>query len=157
MTEPKAAEFLVQRRRTIAAPAEVLYPMIDDFHRWIEWSPWEGIDPELDRVYAGAESGVGATYEWGGNRKAGAGQMEITGADPPREVVIALTFHRPFKSRSVARFTLTPTDAGTEVVWSMTGAKTLMTRVMGVFMNMDKMIGPDFEKGLAQLAAVAEG
>ena len=157
MTDAKPGEFLVQRRTTIAAPAEAVYPLIDDFHRWIEWSPWEGIDPKLDRAYSGAESGVGAIYEWGGNRKAGAGQMEITSADPPREVVIALTFHRPFKSSSTARFTLTPTDAGTEVVWAMAGPKTLMTRVMGVFMSMDKMIGPDFEKGLSQLAAAAEG
>ncbi len=157
MTEANSGEFVVERRRTIAAPPETVYALIEDFHRWIDWSPWEGIDPNLDRAYTGTESGVGAIYEWGGNRKAGAGEMRITAADPPREIVIALTFHRPFKSSSTVRFTLTPTDAGTDVVWSMIGRKTLMTRVMGVFMNMDKMVGPDFEKGLAQLSAEAEG
>lgn len=157
MTEANSGEFVVERRTTIGAPPAAVYALIEDFHRWTDWSPWEGIDPKLDRAYTGAESGVGAVYEWGGNRKAGAGVMKITAADPPREIVIALTFHRPFKSSSTVRFTLAPTASGTEVVWSMTGRKTLMTRVMGVFMSMDKMVGPDFEKGLAQLAAAAEG
>ena len=130
-------------------------PLLVDFHRWIEWSPWEGLDPNMWRGYTGADSGVGAVYEWSGNRKAGAGRMEITDADEPSRLQIALQFIKPFKSSSTTTFTLDDRDGGTHVTWRMVGPKTFMTRVMGVFMSMDKMVGRDFEKGLTQLGEAA--
>ncbi len=151
-----SSEFEVTREATIPAPRERIYDLLVDFRRWTEWSPWEDIDPNLYREYSGAPTGPGAKYEWAGNRKAGAGRMEITAADPPGRVEIALEFLKPFKSRSTTTFTIAEADGGSRVTWRMVGPKTFMTRLMGVFMSMDKMVGPDFEKGLAQLADAAQ-
>jgi uncharacterized protein YndB with AHSA1/START domain len=152
-------EYEVIRRATIAAPPQVVFDLIVDFHRWTEWSPWEDLDPALQRTFSGAESGVGAVYEWSGNRKAGQGRMEIKEADAPSLVVVALQFIKPFKASSTSRFELEASDDSTDVTWRMVGQKTFVTKVMGVFKSMDKLIGPDFEKGLEQLtgAAQAEG
>lgn len=150
-----SSEFEVTRDTTVDAPPQKVYELVADFRQWRQWSPWEDIDPELWRNYSGAPSGVGAEYEWSGNRKAGAGRMEITAAQPPSRVVIALQFLKPFKSKSTTTFTIEPAAGGAHVTWRMAGPKTFMTRFMGVFMSMDKMIGPDFEKGLAQLADAA--
>jgi uncharacterized protein YndB with AHSA1/START domain len=150
-----SGEFEVSRDATISAPPEKVYELLVDFRRWREWSPWEDIDPNLWRNYEGAPTGVGAVYEWAGNRKAGAGRMEITEAEPPRRLEIALQFLKPFKSRSTTTFEAQGNEDGTHVTWKMVGPKTFMTRFMGVFMSMDKMIGPDFEKGLARLADAA--
>lgn len=150
-----ADTYEVVRTRTIDAPSAVIHDLIADFHEWVRWSPWEDLDPDLRRTYSGPDRGVGSVYEWSGNRKAGQGRMEVTG-DEPLEVVVAVTFLKPFKSSSTATFTLTPAGSGTEVTWTMVGPKTLATRVMGIFTSMDKMIGPDFEKGLAQLRAKVE-
>jgi uncharacterized protein YndB with AHSA1/START domain len=149
-------EFEVTREADIPAPAAKVFDLIVDFHRWTEWSPWEALDPELQRTYSGAESGVGAVYEWSGNRKAGTGRMEITGADVPSRVVVALQFLKPFKSSNTTTFELTESGGATHVTWRMVGPKTFMTRVMGIFTSMDKMVGPDFEKGLAQLSTAAQ-
>ncbi len=148
--------FEVVRTTNIAAPPDVIFGHLDDFHRWTDWSPWEAIDPTMWRGYEGAPSGTGAVYEWKGNRKAGEGRMEIIDSQAPSKLLISLEFRKPFSSKSTATFTLEPTGDTTAVTWSMTGPKTRMTRVMGVFMSMDKMMGPDFEKGLAQLKVVAE-
>lgn len=150
-----AASYQVERSAQIVAPPERVHRLLVDFHRWIEWSPWEDVDPDLRRSYSGSESGVGAVYEWTGNRKAGAGRMEIVGDDPHR-VDVQLDFLKPFKSHNSIRFALTPADEGTEVTWTMTGPKTVMTRIVGIFTSMDKMVGPDFEKGLDQLKVAAE-
>ena len=150
-----ANEFEVVRDTTIPAPRDAVFALLVDFHRWIEWSPWEDLDPDLSRTYSGPPSGVGAVYEWVGNRKAGAGRMEITDADAPSRLVIALQFIKPFKSSSTTTFTLDERDGGTHVTWRMVGPKTFMTRVMGVFMSMDKMVGRDFEKGLTRLGEAA--
>jgi uncharacterized protein YndB with AHSA1/START domain len=149
-------EFEVKREADIAAPAQKVFDLIADFHRWTEWSPWEALDPGLQRTYSGAESGVGAIYEWSGNRKAGQGRMEITAADSPSRVVIALQFLKPFKSSSTTTFDVTGSGSGTHVMWRMVGPKTFLTRVMGIFSSMDKMVGRDFEKGLAQLSTAAQ-
>jgi uncharacterized protein YndB with AHSA1/START domain len=149
-------EFEVTREADIPAPAAKVFDLIVDFHRWTEWSPWEALDPELQRTYSGAESGVGAVYEWSGNRKAGTGRMEITGADVPSRVVVALQFLKPFKSSNTTTFELTESGGATHVTWRMVGPKTFKTRVMGIFTSMDKMVGPDFEKGLAQLSTAAQ-
>jgi len=146
-----ADNFVVEREQRIEGTAAAVYERIVDFRRWRSWSPWEEIDPNLWRGYEGAESGVGAVYEWAGNRKAGAGRMTINAVEPDESVTIALEFIKPFKSTSTTVFTLEPDGATVVVRWRMTGPKTFMTRFMGVFMSMDKMVGPDFEKGLTQL------
>ena len=148
--------YTVQRSTSIAAPAQAVYSHIADFHRWNAWSPWDDLDPDLRRTYSGADSGEGAKYAWAGNRKAGEGTMEITDATEPSRVQIALEFLKPFKSSSTTTFDLRSEGDSTSVTWTMIGPKTLMTRVMGIFKSMDKMIGPDFEKGLAQLKSVVE-
>ena len=151
-----ADTYTVQRSASVHAPAKSIYSQIADFHRWTAWSPWEGLDPDLKRTFTGQESGKGAIYTWAGNRKAGEGRMEITEAAEPSKAVIALDFLKPFKSSSTTTFDLAPEGDSTRVTWTMTGPKTLMLKVMGLFKSMDKMIGPDFEKGLRQLKAVTE-
>ncbi len=151
------ATFEVERRTTISASPEAIFRQLEDFHHWAAWSPWEDKDPNLQRTYAGSESGVGARYEWIGNRKAGEGRMVIAEVQSPSDLTITIEFFKPFKSEGTVRFVLDPEGDGTRVTWSMTGPKTFGTRVMGLFMSMDKAIGPDFEKGLARLKAVAEG
>lgn len=155
MAAPKD-QYEVVRTTTIAAPAATVHALIDDFHRWPEWSPWEDLDPEMRRTYSGADAGVGGVYEWSGNRKAGEGRMEITESSAPTRVVIALEFVKPFKSSNTTTFELAEQGDATSVTWRMVGPKTFATKVMGIFKSMDKMIGPDFEKGLAQLKAAAE-
>lgn len=145
-----------ERRLRIAAPAGQILPHLVDFRRWVDWSPWEGLDPALTRTYSGPDSGVGASYEWSGNRKAGAGSMRITDVTP-ESVDIDLRFTRPFKSTSEVRFTLMPHEAATEVIWSMRSPRTLGSRIFGVIMNMDKAIGGDLDKGLAAVKEVVEG
>lgn len=147
----------VVRTGTVDASPDQVYAAIADFTRWRAWSPWEDVDPNLERTYSGADAGVGAVYEWKGNRKAGEGRMEITEAIPATRVEIALHFLKPFRSENVTTFTLEPDGEGTLVRWAMVGPKTLFVKVMGVFSSMDKMIGPDFEKGLAQLQAELAG
>jgi len=144
----------VVRSTEIAAPASTVHGLIADFHEWTKWSPWEDLDPALERTYGGSDRGTGATYAWKGNRKAGQGRMEIKG-DTPDEVVVAVDFVKPFKSSSTATFSLEETGSSTHVTWTMVGPRTFMTKVMGVFTSMDKMIGPDFEKGLDQLSKAA--
>lgn len=149
--------YTVERSETIAAPAATIYPLVADFHQWGTWSPWEDIDPQMQRTFSGSESGQGAVYEWSGNRKAGAGRMEITETDEPSVVTIDLRFLKPFKAHNTTTFTLAQDGDATAVRWTMTGPKTFMTKVMGIFKSMDAMVGPDFEKGLARLKAAAEG
>jgi hypothetical protein len=148
--------YTVQRAVTIDARQERIYEQIIDFHNWTNWSPWEGLDPALQRTYSGAAAGPGAVYSWSGNRKAGQGRMEITDAAEPSRIQIALAFEKPFSSRSDTSFTITPEGSGSRVTWSMTGKQTLMIRMMGIVKSMDKLIGPDFEKGLARLKATTE-
>jgi len=148
--------FTVTRSAAIDAALETIFDQIIDFHRWAAWSPWEDIDPAMTRTYSGAEAGVGAVYAWSGNRKAGQGRMEITQATVPSLVRLDLFFEKPFKATNMLAFTIAPAPIGSEVTWTMTGRKTLMTKVMGVFKSMDAMMGPDFEKGLSRLKATTE-
>jgi uncharacterized protein YndB with AHSA1/START domain len=150
-------EFEVKRETTIPATRAAVYALLVDFHRWRAWSPWENLDPALSRTYSGPDAGVGAVYEWIGDRKTGAGRMEITDAVESSRVQIALQFLKPFKSKSTTTFVLVERDGGTHVTWRMVGTKTFMTRFMGVVMSMDKMVGPDFEKGLTKLGTAATG
>ena len=138
--------YTVERSATIDAPPARIYDQIADFHNWTNWSPWEDLDPELRRDYSGAESGTGAIYGWSGNRKAGQGRMEITDATQPSRVQIDLVFEKPFKARNDTVFTIKPEGSGSQVTWTMSGKKTFMTKVMGIFKSMDKLVGPDFER-----------
>ena len=150
-----ANTYTLERTQHIDAPPERVREHIVDLRRWQAWSPWEDLDPDQQRTYGGAPSGVGAWYEWEGNRKAGKGRMEIIDADAST-IRIDLQFLRPFKSHSTTIFEVQPDGDGTRVVWSMVGPHTVMTKVMGLLLSMDRMLGPDFETGLARLKAEAE-
>lgn len=147
--------FSTTRSTTVAAAPEVVHALIDDFHAWTQWSPWEEMDPDLKRSYSGAESGTGAHYAWQGNNKVGEGNMEITSSSPGR-IEIALEFLKPFKASNTTVFTLTPEGAGTRVDWTMSGERNLAFAVLGRLF-FDKAIAKDFDKGLAKLKAAAEG
>lgn len=152
----KPDSFRVERTTTIQAAPDAIFPLINDFHRWGAWSPYEKKDPAMQRSYAGAESSVGAIYSWDGNKDIGAGRMEIIEATVPTRVVIRLEFLRPFTATNTAEFTLTPGSNGTEVSWVMHGPASFVSKIMQVFFNMDRMIGTDFEAGLAALKSAAE-
>lgn len=148
--------FRVERQIVVNAPAERLFALIEDFHQWGLWSPWEKLDPQLKRTHSGPPKGVGATYAWEGNPNVGSGRMEILEAVPPSRVLIKLDFLKPFEAHNRAEFTLTPEGEGTRVLWAMTGAQPFPMKVMGLFMSMDSMVGKDFEKGLTAMKSAAE-
>jgi hypothetical protein len=150
------ASFTVKRSLDMRAPADRLFPQIAYFNAWSAWSPYEKRDPAMKRRFSGKPSGVGAIYEWDGNRNVGQGRMEILESTPPSKVRIDLQFMKPFKAHNVAEFTFDPHGQNTTVTWAMHGPTTFMSRVMGLFINMDKMIGKDFEAGLQNLKAIAE-
>ena len=151
----KPDTFRVQRSTTVSAPPAAVYALIDDFHRWGEWSPFEKLDPAMRRTFDGAPRGVGAVYAWAGNGKAGAGRMEIVEARPTR-VAIRLDFEKPMRVRNTAEFTLEPAGEATRVTWAMHGPNLFIGKVIGLFVDMDRMVGRDFEAGLAALKAAAE-
>lgn len=146
----------VQRSTRIAAGPDAILPLISDFHRWADWSPYEKLDPAMTRAYTGAPSGPGAVYTWKGNGKAGAGRMEITDVSLSA-VTIQLDFEKPFRASNVTQFIVQPQGGGTSVTWSMEGPSAFVTRLAGIFVNLDRMIGRDFETGLANLKALVEG
>jgi uncharacterized protein YndB with AHSA1/START domain len=152
----KPDTFRVERAAVVNAPAEKIFSLIADFHQWLNWSPWEGRDPELKRTYSGAERGKGAVYAWDGNRNVGSGRMEILQADPPSKILVKLDFLKPFEAHNTAEFTMLPQAGATNVIWVMQGPAPFLSKVMQVFMDMDRMIGRDFETGLANLKAAAE-
>jgi uncharacterized protein YndB with AHSA1/START domain len=152
----KPDTFTVERSATIKASAETVYALLSDFHLWEGWSPWDKLDPAMKRTYEGAANGLGAVYAWEGNDKAGKGRMEITEATAPSKVVIKLDFLVPFESHNVTEFTLTPEGDAQKLTWKMSGPQPFVSKIMAVFMDMDAMIGKDFEKGLASLKALAE-
>ncbi|BCT77894.1 potassium-transporting ATPase subunit F [Sinomonas cyclohexanicum] len=148
------AAYTISRSAFIPAPPEAVYPHVVDFHKWTAWSPWEGLDPSMERTYAGADAGVGAQFSWRGNRKAGAGSMQILEAVEPRSIRLRLVFIKPFKAVNPTGFTFEPDHDGTRVTWAMKGENKGMAAVFARFMDMDKLVGKDFEKGLANLAKV---
>lgn len=152
----RPGDFSVTRSRTIAAPPEAVYAQIADFRRWQQWSPWERRDPAMKREFAGAAAGTGAVYSWAGNRDVGKGRMTITDARPAERVAIKLEFLEPMETTSTTDFHLTPTgQGGTNVTWTMSGENNFLAKGMTLFMNMDKMIGNDFDQGLARLDSVS--
>ncbi len=148
--------FHLERSARIEAPPDRIYPLIEDFRRWQAWSPWEKLDPDLKRTYAGATHGKGAIYEWAGNADVGRGRMEIVEAVPASKVALQLDFYEPFEAHNVAEFRLVPAGGATEVVWSMDGPNPFMSKLIGVFVDVDALVGKDFETGLANLKAQAE-
>jgi polyketide cyclase/dehydrase/lipid transport protein len=152
----KPDRFSVRREIMVKAPAEMIFPLINDFHQWVVWSPWEHRDPALKRAYSGPESGKGAAYGWDGNRNVGSGRMEILESTVPSKIVIQLDFIKPFEGHNTAEFTMLPQGDGTHVIWLMHGPAPFLNKVMQVFMNLDKMIGKDFEAGLASLKQATE-
>jgi uncharacterized protein YndB with AHSA1/START domain len=154
-TRPGA--FRIERSITIAAPPERVFDQVNTMHAWQGWSPWEGIDPNLQRTYSGPPAGSGSVYAWQGNNKVGEGRMTITDSQPPSKVVFNLEFFKPFKANNTATFTFTPADGGTKVVWAMEGNKGFMMKGFSLVMDMDNLVGKDFEKGLQSMKRVAEG
>jgi hypothetical protein len=151
------AGYSVERSETIDAPTQHVHGLVNDFHRWTRWSPWEDVDPDLERTFTGPDQGVGAQYSWSGNRKAGAGRMEIVGSSPTA-IDVTLDFVKPFKSLgNQVHFSFVPEGERTRVLWRIGGQYSGLMSVMGRFMNMEKMIGPDLEKGLRRLKSTAEG
>jgi hypothetical protein len=151
----KPDTFRVQRTASIKAPPEKIAAVLGDFHGWQAWSPWEKMDPAMKRSYSGAEKGKGAAYAWEGNGKVGQGRMEITDAAPAR-VALDLDFIKPFEAHNKVVFTLTPKGDATEVNWAMHGPVPYMAKIVHVFMDMDSMVGKDFEAGLANLKTITE-
>ena len=153
-TRPNALR--VQRAASIKAPPEKIFPLINDLRRWTAWSPYEKKDPALKRIHGGAPDGKGAVYEWEGNKEVGKGRMEITDSAPPLKDTIKLDFIKPFEGHNIAEFTLEPRGDATNVTWTMHGPMPFVSKLMSVFINLDRMIGADFEAGLANLKAAAE-
>jgi uncharacterized protein YndB with AHSA1/START domain len=152
----KPDTFQIQRAATIQAPPEKIFPLFNDFHNWTSWSPWEKMDRNLKRTYSGPASGPGAVYEWEGNKKVGQGRMEIAETSPPSKLTIKLDFLKPFEAHNTTVFTLVPQGNSTNVTWTMHGQQPFMFKVMKTFIDMDKLVGKDFEAGLANLKSIAE-
>ena len=148
--------FMVARTAQFAAPPEKIFSHINDLHAWEAWSPWAKMDPNAKNSFEGPASGAGAAMKWEGNCKIGVGKMTITESLPHNVVRFRLDFEKPMRATNMAAFTILPESGGTVVSWSMTGKNCLMGKVMGLFMNCDKMVGGQFEKGLASLKSVAE-
>ena len=148
------SDFSLARSTRVHADAATVHALVDDFREWTKWSPWENVDPDLHRDYAGPQRGVGSTYKWSGNRKAGEGEMRIAGSTPT-SVVVDLEFLKPFRATNVTTFRLAPAGEATDVTWTMTGTRNPVMGLMGRLF-FDKAIGRDFERGLASLRAEAE-
>lgn len=146
----------VERSATIEAAPDLVFPLINDFHAWSSWSPWEKLDPDMKREFSGAPQGRGAWYGWTGNDQVGVGNMQITDSKPAQEVTILLEFKKPWEATNITTFRLAATPQGTKVTWSMDGENNFAAKAMSLVMDMDQMIGKDFEAGLANLGAVAE-
>jgi hypothetical protein len=151
------SDFRILRRKQIAAPATTVFAHLNELAKWQAWSPWENLDPNLKRTYEGPPAGEGAKYAWSGNSKVGEGRMTIVDSRPGKLVRLRLEFIRPFQATNTSEFALEPIENQTVVTWSMTGQNTFMGKAFGLVMNMDKLIGADFEKGLTRLKSVSEG
>lgn len=148
--------FRVERSTRIEAPAEKIFSLVNDLRAWNGWSPYDAKDPAMQRTFSGAASGPGAVYAWNGNRDVGQGRMEILAATPPSQVTVRLDFIQPFQARNTAEFTLRPDGTGTYITWALHGPSPYISKLMGLVFNLDRMVGKDFEVGLANLKRVAE-
>ena len=152
----KPTTLRVQRSVSINAPPERIFSLISDFHQWVTWSPYEQKDPAMKRTYSGTERGRGAVYAWDGDKNVGSGRMEFLDVSAPSKIVIKLDFFKPFEGHNTAEFTMLPQGDGTHVTWLMHGPANFMSRLIQVFMNLDNLIGKDFEAGLANLKTITE-
>ena len=152
----KPDTFTVRRATAVKAPPETIFPLINDFHQWGTWSPYETKDPAMKRSYSGTASGKGAVYAWQGNKNVGSGRMEILDSSAPSKIVIKLDFFAPFEGHNTAEFTMLPQGDVTNVTWLMHGPVPFMAKIMHVLMNIDRMVGKDFEIGLANLKRLTE-
>ncbi len=150
----RPADFTISRKATVGAPPAVVFPHLNDFTKWNAWSPWVKLDPEAKFTFEGPDAGVGAKYAWSGNNKIGAGTNEIVESVADEKVRVKLMFEKPFEATSEAQFDLKPVEAGTEVTWTMTGKNNFAGKAFALFMDMDKLVGADFEAGLANLNKV---
>lgn len=153
-TQPDS--FKVERSARIKAAPDKIFPLINDLKAWNAWSPWEKKDPAMKRTFSPNTAGQGATYGWDGNKEVGQGRMEITESSAPSKIAIKLNFLKPFEAQNTAEFTLKPSGDATDVTWAMHGPMPFISKVMCLFFSMDKMVGKDFEAGLANLKAAAE-
>ena len=152
----RPADFRITRGTIISAPPAVVFAQVNDLHKWESWSPWAKLDPAVKNTYDGPPKGAGAIFSWSGNNKVGEGRMTITGSQPSDLIEIKLEFLRPFKATNTAEFIFKPEGNRTVVTWSMVGRNNFMAKAFTLFVNMDKMVGGDFEKGLANLKLIAE-
>jgi len=150
----KPSHFSIQRTMRMNAPPERIFPLINDVHNFIKWSPFEK-DPNMKRIFSGPSAGVGMIYDFDGNRQVGAGRVEITESIPNSKIVMKLDMDRPFTARNIVTFTLAPIAGGTEVTWQMAGPQPFMAKVMSTIIDCDKMVGGEFDKGLAGMHAMA--
>lgn len=148
--------FRLQRALSINASLQQVFAQLNDFHHWPAWSPWVGLDPQMQSIYSGAAAGTGAVYEWRGNNKVGAGRMEIIEITAPGWLKIKLDFLRPMVAHNITEFALAARDGQTHVTWAMYGPSPYLSRLMTTFISMDRLVGKDFERGLARLKAVCE-
>lgn len=149
-------EFKVVRSATMAASPATVFAQVNDFRRWDNWSPWAKLDPMCKNTFAGASVGKGAIFAWDGNNKVGAGRMTVLESQPPELIRINLEFLRPFKATNIAEFVFKPEGKGTAVTWNMFGRNNFMSKAFGLFVDCEKMVGKDFEKGLASLKSITE-
>jgi len=150
------SEFRVARSATISAPAPAVFAVVNDFHKWEAWNPWGKIDPAMRQTYEGEPAGTGAVYTWTGNKEVGEGRMMLTMSRPNELIRIKLEFFKPFAATNTAEFTFRPEGNQTVVTWSMAGENNFIAKAIHLFMNMDRMVGGQFEKGLAQMKSVVE-
>jgi len=150
------SEFRIVRSATISAPAPAVFAQVNDFHNWEAWSPWAKLDPAAKATFEGPSTGTGAIFKWAGNKEVGEGSMTITESRPSDLIRIKLEFLRPFEATNSAEFTFKPEGNRTAVTWSMEGKNNFIAKAVCLFMNMDKMVGGQFEQGPAQMKAVVE-
>jgi len=150
------SDFRIERSAAMSAPAPAVHAQVNDFRNWLAWSPWEKLDPQLKRTYEGPAAGTGAQYAWAGNKDVGEGRMTIVESRPGELVRIKLEFFKPFAAVNTAEFRFRPAEGGTAVTWSMAGQNNFLARAFCMFVSMDKMVGGQFEQGLAQMKAVVE-
>jgi hypothetical protein len=152
----RPADFRVTRSATIAAPAEAVFAQVNDLHKWDAWSPWAKLDPAMKQTHEGTPAGTGAIYSWAGNKEVGEGRMTIIESRPSELIQIKLEFIKPFAAVNITEFTFKPEGDQTAVEWAMTGTNGFITKAFCMFMDMDKMVGSDFEKGLAAMKTTVE-
>jgi hypothetical protein len=150
------AEFSISRSVMVDAPPATVFAQINDFHKWEHWSPWAKLDPEMKTSYSGPVAGPGTSYAWEGNGQVGAGKMTIASSEAPSVVRIDLEFLKPMQAKNLTEFRIEPQGTGSQVTWSMSGERNLVSKAMGLVMSMEQMIGPDFERGLLALKSVSE-